>query len=361
MGPITRCFQENQAFLPGPGGTWAFNPASSQIPPAPLVMAKGKQLVVDNNLELAGIDNQKIDFSGLPQGNLKLGSAALAAASSFQLAGAATGLSSTASDTLTVGTGPTTFHTATGLAYATNMVVTAYYASNVAMFMQGAVTSYNTNTGVLVVNITNTGGSGSYSLWTISISGPQGATGATGPAGTPIGSGLEWYSTSLPSGWLWQDGSAISRATYAGLFAVIGTTWGIGDGSTTFNLPDSRGRVAIGSGQGATAEGGGGGTNRVLGVKAGAETHTQSAAEMYAHQHYPYLSDPGHVHSITATGGGYSAGDVQTGNVNCYPIQYPSTNLAYTGISVAEYNQGSSSPMTIMNPFYVATKIIRYQ
>ena len=63
----------------------------------------------------------------------------------------------------------------------------------------------------------------------------------------PSGAGMEWYSDTLPSGgWLWQDGSAISRATYASLFAVLGTQFGVGDGSTTFNLPDRRGRVGVG-------------------------------------------------------------------------------------------------------------------
>ena len=53
-----------------------------------------------------------------------------------------------------------------------------------------------------------------------------------------------------PSGWLICDGSAVSRTTYATLFAAIGTTWGTGDGSTTFNLPDLRGRAPIGAGTG---------------------------------------------------------------------------------------------------------------
>ena len=54
---------------------------------------------------------------------------------------------------------------------------------------------------------------------------------------------------SAPTGWLLCDGSAVSRTTYAPLFAVIGTTYGIGDNSTTFNLPDGRGKVPVGAGQ----------------------------------------------------------------------------------------------------------------
>jgi len=52
-----------------------------------------------------------------------------------------------------------------------------------------------------------------------------------------------------PSGWLLCDGSPVSRTTYAGLFALIGTTYGAGDGSTTFNVPDLRGSVVVGAGQ----------------------------------------------------------------------------------------------------------------
>lgn len=70
----------------------------------------------------------------------------------------------------------------------------------------------------------------------------------------PIGSGMEWYGDSLPasdqvnvnSGWMWQDGSAISRSLYPELFAIIGTKFGAGDGSTTFNLPNRAGRVPVG-------------------------------------------------------------------------------------------------------------------
>ncbi len=61
----------------------------------------------------------------------------------------------------------------------------------------------------------------------------------------PPGISFEWNAPNVPTGYLLEDGSAISRTTYADLFAVIGTTYGIGDGSTTFNVPDSRGRVAV--------------------------------------------------------------------------------------------------------------------
>lgn len=59
--------------------------------------------------------------------------------------------------------------------------------------------------------------------------------------GIPVGTTILFPGTSAPTGFLKENGAAISRTTYAALFAVIGTTYGAGDGSTTFNLPDSRG------------------------------------------------------------------------------------------------------------------------
>lgn len=101
-----------------------------------------------------------------------------------------------------------------------------------------------------------------------------------------------------PTGYLLCDASAISRTTYAALFAVIGTTFGVGDGSTTFNVPDMRGRipVGVGTGTGGGAAGTGlptGGaalTARARGAWTGAETHTLTTAEMPAHTHqYTYM------------------------------------------------------------------------
>lgn len=64
----------------------------------------------------------------------------------------------------------------------------------------------------------------------------------------PVGSMQMFAGSSAPSGYLICDGSAISRSTYSRLFSVISTTWGTGDGSTTFNLPDMRGAAPTGVG-----------------------------------------------------------------------------------------------------------------
>lgn len=83
----------------------------------------------------------------------------------------------------------------------------------------------------------------------------------------------------VPSGYLTCDGAAVSRSTFAALFAAIGTGFGVGDGATTFNLPDMRGRtpVGVGAGPGLTA--------RSRNAQGGEETHQLSVGEMPSHNH----------------------------------------------------------------------------
>lgn len=81
------------------------------------------------------------------------------------------------------------------------------------------------------------------------------------------------------AGWLLCDGAPVSRATYAALFAAIGTVYGAGNGTTTFALPDLRGRVPIAVG---TATGAAGATAHTLGQKGGEETHVIAATELPA-------------------------------------------------------------------------------
>jgi len=128
-----------------------------------------------------------------------------------------------------------------------------------------------------------------------------------------------------PPGWLLCDGSAISRGTYANLFAVFGTTYGAGDGSSTFNLPDLRGRALVGAGQGA------GLTNRPLGSNGGEERHALTIAEMASHNHgitdpghNHGLSDPGHAHSIYDPGHAHSISD--PGHAHAVGNLHPSGN-----------------------------------
>ena len=110
----------------------------------------------------------------------------------------------------------------------------------------------------------------------------------------------------VPSGWLFCDGSAVSRALYANLFAVIGTTFGAGDGTTTFNIPDFSSRSPIGAGQGS------GLSLYAVGDEVGEENHVLTEAELATHTHlqnshnhtqdaHNHLQDA-HGHSVTDPG-----------------------------------------------------------
>lgn len=104
----------------------------------------------------------------------------------------------------------------------------------------------------------------------------------------PAGIIMPFAGTVVPENYLFCDGSAVSRTTYATLFGVIGTTFGAGDGSTTFNLPDLSGRVPLGVSQA-----------HALGSTGGSETVTLTEQELPAHVHE--VPQHGHEDTIGAT------------------------------------------------------------
>lgn len=95
----------------------------------------------------------------------------------------------------------------------------------------------------------------------------------------PAGTVIAYLSEITPTGWLQCNGGVVSRTTYSNLFAAIGTRYGAGDGATTFDLPDFRGRAIFGAGNGT------GLTLRSLGDSFGEETHTLTLPETPAHTH----------------------------------------------------------------------------
>lgn len=157
----------------------------------------------------------------------------------------------------------------------------------------------------------------------------------------PPGVILDYGGSTAPDQWLLCNGAAVSRTTYAALFAIIGVTYGVGDNSTTFNVPDFRGRVAVGAGQGS------GLTNRVLATIFGTETHTLSEAEMPVHTH----TQNAHAHAFLF--GGAGEGRPGSADGSSFSINTEST-------TATNQNSGGGVAHANTQPSLVATKIIKF-
>jgi microcystin-dependent protein len=202
----------------------------------------------------------------------------------------------------------------------------------------------------------------------------------------------EFGGSAPPAGWLVCDGQAYSRSTYAALYTALGGTssrWGQGDGFSTFNVPDLRGRVSVGAGLGA------GLTNRALGSIGGEENHTLSLYEMpvhnhsvtdYGHAHSVYdpshshstydpththnlsqsphghsVYDPGHSHQVPAARKGTE--DISGDDMNVdWPYSNISTSISGTGVSIyaANANIGIAAAATGLSIYSATTGIAIY-
>jgi microcystin-dependent protein len=113
----------------------------------------------------------------------------------------------------------------------------------------------------------------------------------TGIEGIPTATIVPWSSASVPSGFLECNGQTVSRSTYAALFAIVGTTYGAGDGSSTFGLPDLQNNVPVGkSNNKALASTGGANTVAATGNVGGSTANaTLSTAQLASHSHAPNL------------------------------------------------------------------------
>jgi len=149
----------------------------------------------------------------------------------------------------------------------------------------------------------------------------------------PIGFVGEWGGSTAPEGWLICDGSAVSRTIYSALFAAIGTTYGTGNGSTTFNLPDYRGRVGVGKSSDTEFD--------TLGETGGEKTHTLTTQEI-----------PSHSHNIKWDNEGTSSPGSGAGVLVKAPTE--TTSYQYSTAST-----GGGQPHNILQPYLVTNYIIK--
>jgi len=150
-----------------------------------------------------------------------------------------------------------------------------------------------------------------------------------------IGTGIEFYGSSIPTGWLICDGSAISRTEYNELFDVIGTTYGAGDGSTTFNIPNKKGRVGVGLDLTQTEF-------DTLGEIGGVKEVTLTVSQIPSHSHSTYL------------------GTVDDQNFTSNPGQYPPADGPdHVSATVTSNNSGGDEAHTNLQPYIVVNYLIK--
>ncbi len=150
-----------------------------------------------------------------------------------------------------------------------------------------------------------------------------------------LGSIMPYAGTAAPTGWMLCDGASLSTTTYAGLFAVIGYTYG--GASSNFNLPDLRDRMIVGKGS----------TFSSLGATGGAASKTLSTAEMPSHTHDITI----HANQLTSDSNDPENNYLGGGVGNNYTSTSPDVDMASDAATAS--NTGSGSSFSIMNPYIV--------
>ena len=151
---------------------------------------------------------------------------------------------------------------------------------------------------------------------------------------------MRWKTNTAPAGWLPCGGQAVSRIVYAALFALLGTTYGAGDGSSTFNLPNSTDRMNIGAGN-------------LYGL---GSTGGSRDSIVVSHTHTATVTDPGHTHSgIVSSNTGSGGAPIVGPTINTETY----INTATTGITVANSNTGTSGSGANLPPYFADYEIIK--
>lgn len=174
---------------------------------------------------------------------------------------------------------------------------------------------------------------------------------AAGDATFSAGFTLVWpgATADIPEGWLLCNGQAVSRTGYPNLFDAIGTTWGVGDGSTTFNVPNAEDVFLIGAS-----------ALRPVGTSGGASTVTLATTNLPAHSHG--VTDPGHTHAapdarnfvVDGAGAEYANAGANEGLASA-----ATTNTASATTGITTQNTGGGTAFDILPPFRSAHWIIK--
>jgi microcystin-dependent protein len=181
----------------------------------------------------------------------------------------------------------------------------------------------------LTINATNATSTVPVVLPGAPTSALQAATKAYVDTSTPPGALLAYAASTAPTGWLLCDGSAVSRTTYADLYAAIGTTWGAGDTTTTFNVPDLRGQFLRGYDSRATS------TSKDTTTLSGITTNTSTTISGIADTTYLYVGMP-------ISGTGIPAGaTIATKSTNSITISSAATATSST-LSAATTNASTT-------------------
>jgi microcystin-dependent protein len=158
----------------------------------------------------------------------------------------------------------------------------------------------------------------------------------TGIEGIPTATIVPWSSASVPTGFLECNGQTVSRSTYAALFAIIGTTYGAGDGSSTFLVPDLQDNVAVGkSNNKALASTGGANTVASTGNVGGTTANaTLSASQLAPHSH-PYQKANANQPGSNGSPKGGSSIPANTGNTGSGSGHQHNMSATFTGDSTS--------------------------